>query len=108
MGEACKSEAKARGMGEGPDARIDLLLIGLGGGALPMFINKCIPNVCCYGFMSVCISHTRLSIVSTHTYTHTHTHTHMYIHTLIYLAACLSSFVAVFIAKVIYGVVSCI
>ena len=44
---ACKSEARAKGMGEGLDAEMNLLLIGLGGGALPMFINKCIPNVSC-------------------------------------------------------------
>ena len=45
VGGACKSEAGARRTGEGLDARMKLLLIGLGGGALPMFINKCIPNV---------------------------------------------------------------
>ena len=78
VGGACKSDAIARGMRAGLDARMDLLLVGLGGGALPMFINKCIPNVSCYGFMSVCISHTRLSIVSTHTHTHIQTHTHTY------------------------------
>ena len=31
----------------GTGHRIDLLLVGLGGGALPMFVNKCIPNVKC-------------------------------------------------------------
>ena len=45
VGEACKHEAKAIGL----ESWINLLLIGLGGGALPMFINKCIPNVSCYG-----------------------------------------------------------
>ena len=44
VGGACKSEARA---GEGFDAQLNLLVIGLGGGALPMFTNKCIPNVSC-------------------------------------------------------------
>ena len=43
--EACKSASQAGGAGESIDARMKLLVVGLGGGALPMFINKCIPNV---------------------------------------------------------------
>ena len=50
---ACKNEARAGGMRESLDVRMDLLLVGLGGGALPVFINKCIPNVCCCGFVRV-------------------------------------------------------
>ena len=46
---ACKSASKAGRAGEGVDARMKLLVVGLGGGALPMFINKCIPNVSCCG-----------------------------------------------------------
>ena len=45
VGGASKSEAGAGGREEGLDTQMNLLLIGLGGGALPMFINKCIPNV---------------------------------------------------------------
>ena len=41
-GEALKCSTMTEGRG---GHRIDLLLVGLGGGALPMFINKCIPNV---------------------------------------------------------------
>ena len=70
-GGACKSEAGGMGV------RIDLLLIGLGGGALPMFINKCIHNVsyrglcmCTYNHACVCVC------VYTHTRARTHTHTH--------------------------------
>jgi hypothetical protein len=37
--------AGARTVGDGVNAPMKLLLVGLGGGALPMFINKCIPNV---------------------------------------------------------------
>ena len=59
---ACKSEAEDRQTGD-LSAQMDLLLVGLGGGALPMFISKCIPNVSCCGFVHI---------------THTHTHTHTY------------------------------
>ena len=41
-GGACKSEAEM--IGE-DGQRIDILIVGLGGGALPMFLSKCIPNV---------------------------------------------------------------
>ena len=40
-GAACKSSAGGTGDGHW----INLLLVGLGGGALPMFVNKCFPNV---------------------------------------------------------------
>jgi hypothetical protein len=45
VGGAYKGAAGARTLGDGINAPIKLLLVGLGGGALPMFINKCIPNV---------------------------------------------------------------
>ena len=41
-GGACKSKAEL--IGE-DGQRIDVLIVGLGGGALPMFLSKCIPNV---------------------------------------------------------------
>ena len=51
VGEACKSASKAGGMPEGVDPQqMKLLVVGLGGGVLPMFINKCIPNVSYCGF----------------------------------------------------------
>ena len=50
VGGACKGEARAGGTGLDVDAQMNLLLVGLGGGALPMFINKCIPNVSCCSF----------------------------------------------------------
>ena len=39
---ACKS---VPGEMKGGVGQMDFLLVGLGGGALPMFLNKCIPNV---------------------------------------------------------------
>ena len=53
VGGACKNEARTGRTGEGLDARMNLLLVGLGGGALPMFVNKCIPNVS--GCSYVCV-----------------------------------------------------
>lgn len=44
-GGACNSEAGETG-GESP--RFDLLVVGLGGGALPMFLSKCALNVSLY------------------------------------------------------------
>lgn len=41
----------------GEGHRMDLLLIGLGGGALPMFVNKCIPNVSCCFVLCVIMCH---------------------------------------------------
>lgn len=41
--------------GEGFDAQMNLLLVGLGGGALPMFINKYIPNISGYSCATVCV-----------------------------------------------------
>ena len=52
VGGACKNEAGARQTGVALDAQMNVLVVGLGGGALPMFINKCIPNVRCCGFVS--------------------------------------------------------
>ena len=54
VGGACKNEVQAKGTGEGLDVEMNLLLIGLGGGALPMFINKCIPNVSCRLLLYTC------------------------------------------------------
>ena len=53
-GGACKSEIGGTGTCS--------VVVGLGGGALPMFINKCIPNVSCCGFV----------------HTHMHTRAHLY------------------------------
>ena len=57
---ACKSEVGVIRTGD-LGAWIDLLLVGLGGGALPMFISKCIPNVsfCC--FVHITHTHTRVA-----------------------------------------------
>ena len=51
VGGACKSEAReVRGL----DTWMNLLLIGLEGGTLSMFINKCIPNV---RYNALCVCH---------------------------------------------------
>ena len=69
---AYKGAARTGGMAEeGLDAQqMKLLLVGLGGGALPMFINKCIPNVSCCDFtctcISMCISQCHVCIVTTY------------------------------------------
>ena len=43
------------GQTEDDGHQLNLLLIGLGGGALPMFVNKYIPNVSCLFFVHVIV-----------------------------------------------------
>jgi hypothetical protein len=75
VGGASKSVARAGGMGEGFDAQqMKLLLVGLGGGALPMFINKCIPNVSYCDLLvhvRVCACACCTHVLSVHVHTHT-------------------------------------
>ena len=54
--------ARAGTVGEGISAEMKLLVVGLGGGALPMFINKCIPNVSCCG-LCLCLSYVLLALM---------------------------------------------